>query len=264
MSCTLCGASTTDLDRKCTFCRVRDHFWVTLDDLPPELRGWGVTNLQIWSGIIHEELDKYKAVLAQRREGEATAAPKSRALSPGQRPEAPRQGSKEVEKEKSPLVKREEERHQSPAGKPAGVKDLEDSPGAEGKYSSSARGGAERRRSAERKKASSRSRRRRSKSRSRRRRKRSKSRVAREEKPKDKVEEDRGKEKKAKPSVRPPRTPSKSPPRRTRPPSPKPRPTGQGWSGPISSWQRDAAYWGTNKGRTKKEKQYYFGQGGRR
>lgn len=58
-----------------------------------------------------------------------------------------------------------------------------------------------------------------------------------------------GKERKAKPSVRPPRTPSRSPPK-PKPPKRLPvakakeRPSGSYWQGPARGWKLDPSYYG--------------------
>ena len=271
MSCTLCGTVTSELDGKCTFCRARDRFWVVLDDLPPELRGWAISNLRIWTGIIQEEHEKFVTLLKQKEIVNQSAAPKS--AGPRLPSKSPSKGREVSEKEKAIDLKEEESRV-SPASKKAGVKELEiEAEEEEGKYSSSSKGPKSRvdtRSSRPRSRKRSRSRRRRDRSKSRRSKTRKERSRSRRGQQKDK--EETGKEKKAKPSVRPPKTPSRSPPRdRGGPPPKQPpvarrggappsvaRPTGRYWSGHLKEWQREPQYWGTNKGRKKKEDQYYF------
>ena len=301
MSCTLCGVRTSEPDSKCTFCRARDRFWVVLDELPFELRGWAISNLRIWAGIVQEEHEKFTSPLKQQEVVDNTAAPKSAgpslvSKSPTEGRElnlndkasdsrkegpqtSPKGGEEAVEGPDKSWIepKREKDRNRSPRGSP-GVEEL-DLPEGEGKYSSGSKAPKEEEEKSKRKRSKSDKRRERSRSkRSGRRRRRSSSRRPRS----PKVEREKGrsshqagqdKEKKAKPSVRPPRTPSRSPPgnrggpppkqppvaRRGGPPPPEQRPTGRQWSsGPFQAWQRQPQFWGTNKGRKKKEEQYYF------
>ena len=249
-----------------------------MDELPPALRGWCISNIRIWTGIVQEESDKYVELRKLREEAEKTAAPKSASVvNTEQTPKKGSAGEKEEEQpDKSWLKPKQEKDHNnSPKGSP-GVVDL--SPGEEeGKTSSGSKIVKEDKRISRKR---SRSDKRRDRSRSKRsgkRRRRSSShrhRVSRGEKDRGRRsgQSDKGKERKARPSVRPPRTPSKSPPRcrggpppkqppverREGPPEPIPRPTGRDWSGPFKPWHRAPQYWGVNKGQTKKEKQYYY------
>ena len=271
MSCALCGTPTPELDAKCTFCRARDRFWLVLDDLPSELRGWAISNLRIWTGIVQEEHEKFTTLLRQREIVNNTAAAKS--AGPRLRSQSPSQGRSVDPKDKAVDLK-EEETRTSPPSKRAGVKEIEGVvEEEEGKHSSSSKAAkpkADTTSSRPRSRKRSRSRRRRDRSKSRRsrtRRDRSRSRKGRAN---DRGEG--GKEKKAKPSVRPPRTPSRSPPkarggpppkrppveRGSGPPAPVARPTGRQWTGTLRQWQRQPQYWGINKGQKKKEKQYYY------
>ena len=271
--CRLCGVHTPEPDGKCSFCRVRDLFWLGLDELPVSLRGWASTNLRIWGGIIREELDKFLEVERQKKAAEDTTASKAASLAVPQGAPSERGAGEAVERpDKSWIVpKQEKDRNKSPKGSP-GVEDV-NLPEGEEKYSSESK---VRKEEEGKKRQRSRSKRRRERSRSKRsrgRRRRSSSRKASTpEKGRRSHHSEQGKEKKAKPSVRPPKTPSRSPPRdrggpppkqppverRAGPPPPEPRPTGRYWSGQFKSWQREPQFWGVNKGRKKKEDQHYF------
>ena len=279
MVCRECGLSSGD-DTICTFCRVRNRWWHTLDDLPVALRGWAISTVRIWTGILLEEGEKYLESQRVREEAEKTAAPKSASLvGPSRTPSEGSPKRKETEKVDKSWIdpKREADATKSPkktTGSP-GVVDL--SPGEEeGKTSSGSKAAKEDKKTSRKRSRSDKKRDRSRSKRSRRRRRRSSSprpRSSKREKDRDRRSDqaDKGKERKAKPSVRPPRTPSKSPPRsrggpppkeppverRGGPPDPVARPTGRDWSGPIKPWHRAPQYWGVNKGQKKKENQYY-------
>ena len=259
------------------FCRVRNRWWAVLDDLPVQLRGWAVSTVRIWTGILQEEAEKFQEAVRQREEAESTAAPKSASLAVHTPKEGSEAGGERERPDKSWIdPKKEKDSNKSPKGAP-GVVEL--SPVEEEGKTSSASKPAKEERKASRKRSRSDRRRERSKSR-RSRRDRSRSRRSRHKERRsrsrrdhrgEKKEEGGGKERKAKPSVKPPKTPSRSPPRarggpppkeppvrRGGPPDPVARPTGQNWSGPIKAWQRAPQYWGVNKGQKKKENQYYY------
>ena len=268
--CTQCGIRCGEPDQVCTFCRVRTRWWTTVDSLPLGLRGWGISNIRIWTGIVQEELDRFEEAEKARAAATATAASKSAS------PVVRTKGSKEQEADRPDkswiAPKKEGDKPNSPKETP-GVEEV-GSPVEEGKCSS----GSKQLKEDKTPRRRSRSARKRDKSRSRRshrRRRRSssrRSRLTKEDKDKKKEQAEKGKEKKAKPSVRPPRTPSISPPgdrggpppkqppveRRGGPPDRVARPEGRAWSGPIKPWQREPQYWGVNKGVKKKEAQYYY------
>ena len=207
----------------CSFCRTRNRFWLILDELPVSLRGWAVNSLRIWTSILQEEADKRQEHIRLQEEAGKTTAPKAKSppstTSPG--PGRAEPGEGEERPDKSWVApKREEEETRSPDQK-------EESPGEaeeEGKHTSSSKGHHRDQDQPSRRRSKTRSRGRRDKkrasktrSRSRRRRRRS----SREEAP---SEPDRAG---AEPvptdlrarSVRPPRTPSRSPPGRHNPPA---------------------------------------------
>ena len=169
MSCALCGTPTPELDAKCTFCRARDRFWLVLDDLPSELRGWAISNLRIWTGIVQEEHEKFTTLLRQRELVNNTAAPKS--AGPSLASHSPSQGRSVDPKDKAVDLK-EEETRTSPPSKRAGVKEVEGVvEEEEGKHSSSSKAAkpkADTTSSRPRSRKRSRSRRRRDRSKSRR------------------------------------------------------------------------------------------------
>ena len=179
-----------------------------MDALPIGLRGWCISNVRIWTGIVQEEIDRFEE--SEKARASATAAAVSKSASPVVRGETPTKGSKEQEADLVP--KKEGDKPNSPKGTP-GVEEV-DSPGEEGKYSS----GSKQPKEEKTPKKRSRSARKRDRSRSRRSRRRRRrsssrrSRHAKEDQDKKKEQSEKGKEKKAKPSVRPPRTPSRSPP----------------------------------------------------
>ena len=256
-ACRLCRILCAETDTVCTFCRSRDRFWRTLDQLPTRARGWGLQNLRIWTSILEEELERLGEQERAQTTAEGTATPKSGSTVV---PEAKRE--EEVDKS---WIKPKEEKRTSPSTSRPGLVDLEE----EGKHSSGSKVAREksgRRSSRNRSSRRSRSRRRSRRSRSRegRRRRRPTSSEAERKTPKKNTEVE--KEKKAKPSVRPPRTPSRSPPR---PPKRLPvakakqRPPGNFWRGPFKDWKNDPAYYGVNKGAKKRERHYQGGQGGR-
>ena len=263
--CRDCGLSSGD-EATCIFCRVRTRWWTVCDDLPVPLRGWAISSIRIWTGILQEESEKFHESQRQREEAERTASPKSASLAaPANTPKKGSEPQGEVDRPDKSWIeaKKEKDVNKSPKGSP-GVVDL--SPLEEEEKASSGSKVVRENRKTSRKRSRSRRRRDRTRSRSNKRRRRSSSRRARTPK------EDRGrdKEKKAKPSVRPPRTPSRSPPRNrggpppkeppvprsSGPPAPVARPSGRYWTGSFKAW-REPQYWGTNKGRKKKENQYY-------
>lgn len=272
--CSQCGVRTGEPDFVCTFCRVRTRWWTTVDSLPIGLRGWCISNIRIWTGIVQEEIDRFEEI--EKAKASVTATATSKSASPVVRGDTPTKGSKEEAADRPDKTwiapKKEGDKPRSPKGAP-GVEEI-DSPAEEGKHSSGSRQHKEektpRKRSrSERKRDRSRSKR------SRHRRRRSSSRRSRhpkEDRDKKREHSEKGKEKKAKPSVRPPRTPSRSPPgdrggpppkhppveRRGGPPDPVARPTGRAWSGTFKAWQKAPQYWGVNKGVKKKENQYYY------
>ena len=276
-ACRLCEILTPEIDGTCVFCRVRNRFWHSLDRLPVRARGWAINNLRVWTGVIEEESDKFEEAESAKRAAEATTAPKSAPASKSG--STPREGSVEEptnQPDKSWISPKKEEVRRGEKPSPRGLVDVESAE--EGKTSSASKPAKEERKASRKR---SRSDRRRERSRSRRsKRDRSRSRRSRHKERRsrsrrdhrgERREEGGGKERKAKPSVRPPKTPSRSPPRdrggpppkeppvrRGGPPDPVPRPTGRGWSGPIKAWHRAPQYWGVNKGQKKKENQYYY------
>ena len=242
--CSQCGVRTGEADQVCTFCRVRTRWWTTVDCLPLGLRGWGISNIRIWTGIVQEEIDRFEEAEKARAAATATAASKS--ASPVVRGGTPTKGSKEQEADRPDkswiAPKKEGDKPNSPKGTP-GVEEV-DSPGEEGKYSS----GSKQLKEEKTPKKRSRSARKRDRSRSRRsrrRRRRSSSRRSRhtkEDKDKKREQSEKGKEKKAKPSVRPPRTPSRSPPGDRGGPPPKQR-TKRRTTRSSCSTRRQSLYW---------------------
>ena len=259
--CRLCEIQTAEVEGTCVFCRARNRFWHSLDRLPVVARGWALTNLRIWTGVVEEECEKLEEAREAREAAESTTAPKSAPAS--KNANTPREGSgqeKDDKPDKRWISPRREEPRSGEKPSPRGVVDIEGTE--EGRTSSASKPEKEKRDKSKRR-SNSRQRRPRSRSRSRHRRRRDKTSSPRTGKKEKKAEsEDRGKGKKAKPTVKPPTTPSRSPARerRTGPPSPVARPQGRQWSGPIRTWQREPQYWGQNKGRGKKERQYYFGR----
>ena len=276
--CSECGLLAGEGELTCTFCRVRTRWWTVLDDIPVGLRSWAISTVRIWTGIIQEEADKYLEFQRAREAAENTAAAKSASLA--KPPSAPKEGSEKKEEAERPdkswiKPKEEKDRPKSPGGSPGVVEivGVEE----EGKTSSGSKVLKEDQKTPKRR---SRSDKRRERSRSRHSRKRRKksssprSKPAKEDRDRSRKRDQpvRDKEKKARPTVRPPTTPSRSPPKgRGGPPPKEPpvarhygpppavqRPTGRQWSGPIQAWHREPQYWGTNKGRKKKEEQYYF------
>ena len=275
--CRLCRILTQEPDGKCNFCRARDLFWLGLDDLPVALRNWATTNLRIWGGIVREEHDKFLELERQRKEAEDSTASKAASLAVPQKAPLDRGAEEESEKPDKRWIepKQEKDRNRSPRGSP-GVEEI-DLPEGEGRHSSSSKVPKEEEKSRRKRSRSDKKRERSRSKRSRRRRRRSSSRKPRtpkaeSEKGQSSQHQGRDKEKKAKPSVRPPRTPSRSPPKSRGGPPPKEppvarhhgpppavqRPSGRQWSGHLQEWQRQPQFWGTDKGRKKKEEQYYF------
>ena len=254
--CRDCGLLTGELNQLCVYCRVRNRFWATADELPTELCGWGVTTLRVWTGILQEEIDKFNETRRAKEGAAQSVRPKSASPGvPSEPVDTPRSGSqvsgadqgkassrgspvpgraskgeedetKKVDKSWIP-VKKEEDWPRTPPSGEVGVVEIEEG---EGKHSSSSRVHLEekkRRRSRRRsttKSGSRRDRKRKSRtrSRSRHRRRRSSKGSPPKAPPDEKPGEEERKERKAKPSVRPPRTPSRSPPGRHKPPARKP------------------------------------------
>ena len=61
----LCTIQCAEADVVCGFCRARDRFWRTLDNLPVRRRGWGIQNLRIWTSIVKEELEVLRVHLCR-------------------------------------------------------------------------------------------------------------------------------------------------------------------------------------------------------
>ena len=205
--CSLCRIQCSDTDSICVFCRSRDRFWRTLDLLPVRARGWTLQNLRIWTSIVEEELERLAEAEKQQTVAEGSATPKSgSAVVSEPKPE---------EKVDKSWVKAKEERAPSSGTSRLGLVEV-DGQEEEGKHSSGSRPEKERdRRRSSRHRSSrrSRSRRRSYRSRSRRDRRRRRPTSSDAEKKAPKKDTEAGKEKKVKPSVRPPRTPSISPPK---------------------------------------------------
>ena len=134
--CTQCGIRCGEPDQVCTFCRVRTRWWTTVDSLPLGLRGWGISNIRIWTGIVQEELDRFGEAEKARAAATATAASKS--ASPVVRGETPTKGSKESEADRPDkswiAPKKEGDKPNTPKETP-GVEEVA-SPVEEGKFSS--------------------------------------------------------------------------------------------------------------------------------
>ena len=251
--CRLCRIQCAECDTVCTFCRSRDRFWRTLDQLPVRAHGWALQNLRIWTSIIEEELERLGEQERAQVTAEGSATPKAgSAATPDEKAEEP------VDKS---WIKPKEERRTSPSTSRPGLVDLEGLE-EEGKHSSGSK--------VEKEKTRHRSSRRRSSRRSRSRHRSHRSRrptssEATRRTTKKAIEPE--KEKKAKPSVRPPRTPSRPPPK-PKPPKRLPvakakqRPTGRYWQGPVRDWKLDPSYYGVNKGVKKRERHYQGDQEG--
>lgn len=103
--CRACGLLTGEANQLCTYCRVRNRFWAVADDLPAELRSWGVTTLRIWTGILQEEIDKHQESQQTQADAQKTVRPKSG--SPGVPETAPVAGSQPVKKEETKTLPEE-------------------------------------------------------------------------------------------------------------------------------------------------------------
>ena len=271
MRCTACGLLTNGEEDLCTFCRCRNKFWVVLDDIPVPLRGWAINSLRVWTSVIAEESDKFHEAQKKREALESTAISKAKSPAPSGTPEAGSENTEKAEEEPKPdkawvSTKREEEASRSsPVGEVRVREEAE-----EGRYSSSSRPIKKDSRQRSRRRSHTRSRsrnqrKRKSKTRSRsrqRRRRDSRDKKERESRPSKPVEVERT-EQRARPSVRPPKTPSRSPPGRHQPPKKVPpiiRPAVKKWDGRVPSWKLHPRWYGENKGAKKRERHYYRAQ----
>ena len=273
MLCRDCGLLTSgESEPVCTFCRSRTRFWTVCDDLPVGLRPWAVSSLRIWTSILQEEAEKFQE--HKRLQEEAGRSAASKAKSPATNP-SPGPGRKEVEEDTSEPgkawlePKREEERPSSPVKKESSPTEVEE----EGKNTSSSRALPRDQERPSRRKSRTQSKGRRerkraskTRSRSRRRHRRSsRGETAGESTRRDR--EARPAELKVRPSVRPPHTPSESPPGRHEPPSRTPpitRPAVKRWDGKPPAWKLQPKYFGENKGAKKRERHWYRAQGDER
>ena len=270
MLCRDCGLLTSgETEAVCTFCRSRTRFWTVCDDLPVGLRAWAVSSLRIWTSILQEEAEKFQEHKRLQEEAGKTAA--SKAKSPATNP-SPGPGRAEAEEGTSEPdkawveTKREEEKASSPIKKESSPTEAEE----EGKHTSSSKAYPRDQKRPSRRQSRTRSRRHRDKKRAsktrsrsgRRHRRSSRGEAAGESARRDR--EARPAELRARPSVRPPHTPSKSPPGRHEPPSRTPpiiRPAVKRWDGKPAAWKLQPQYYGENKGAKKRERHWYRAQG---
>ena len=269
MPCRDCGLLCGEHEPLCTFCRTRNRFWFVLDDLPVQLRSWAVNSLRIWTSILQEEGDKHQEHVRLQEEAGKTTAPKAKSPASTVSPGPGRAESAEGEERPDKTwvkPKREEEEARSPVKKEFSPKEAEE----EGKETSSSKAHHREPDQRSRKRSRTRSRghrdrKRASKTRSRsRRRRRRSSRGEAAGEATLREREPAPAERKAKPSVRPPRTPSISPPGRHNPPSRTPpiiRPAVKKWDGRPPPWKLQPKYFGENKGAKKRERHWYRAQG---
>ena len=268
MVCRDCGLLCGEQEVLCAFCRTRNRFWFILDELPVSLRGWALTSLRIWTSILQEEADKHQEHRRLQEEAGKTTAPKAKSPASTTSPAPGRTEGEEVEErqDKSWVApKREEEETRSPDQRERSPAEVEE----EGKHTSSSKGHRRdpdppsRRRSRTRSRGR-RERKRASKTRSRsRRRPRRSSRKEEASEPVPRIREAVPADLRARPSVRPPHTPSQSPPGRHHPPSKTPpiiRPAVKRWDGKPAAWKLQPKYYGENKGAKKRERHWYRAQ----
>ena len=263
--CLLCG----EAESLCSFCRTRNRFWYILDDLPVQLRSWATNSIRIWTSILQEEADKHQEHLRLQEEAGKTTAPKAKSPASTVSPGPGRAEGREEEEhlDKSWVEpKREEEAPKSPVKKEVSPAEAAE----EGKNTSSSRVHLRDRDRQSRRRSKTRSRGRREKkrasktrSRSRRRHRRSSREEAASE-PAPRTSEAVPTDHRARPSVRPPHTPSQSPPGRHIPPSRTPpiiRPAVKRWDGKPAPWKLQPKFFGENKGAKKRERRWYRAQG---
>eukprot|EP00438_Fugacium_kawagutii_P021648 Skav231607 [mRNA] locus=scaffold1636:8556:16397:- [translate_table: standard] len=112
VNCKLCKNQPGDTDGLCTLCRSLHHLVREVSQLPPVLRGWALDHTRQWSGIVAEELYKFKG--ANPKPSTPGATPKS-VGAVHQYFEAPRSGSKEGSVKKEPQRSEERERRSDEA-----------------------------------------------------------------------------------------------------------------------------------------------------
>ena len=119
--CVVCKKAIAAADGHCEHCRVIRRFLIVVGRAPDQLSPWLCNQVRIWTGLVEEESDKYKTILAQHEA--AASAASSKACPPTKVQEGtPRQGSEEDKKGRGEEEKIEvkEEPGQSPAREPEG------------------------------------------------------------------------------------------------------------------------------------------------